>query len=122
MLAATAVICLARPAAAVDAAPLDLNTASVAEIEKLPGIGASKAQAIVARRDATPFRSVDELRDVKGIGDRLLEQLRPLVRVGGVGSVGAAGGADPVGRAPAGAVSAPSASTAGAGAARRGGS
>lgn len=60
---------------------VDLNTASVADLAALPGIGESKAKAIVAWREATPFRSVDELRDVKGIGDKMLEKLRPRLTV-----------------------------------------
>lgn len=59
------------------AGAIDLNTASIADLAALPGLGESKARAIVAWRDATPFRSVDELRDVKGIGDKMLEKLRP---------------------------------------------
>ncbi len=73
------------------AATVDLNTASVADLAALPGIGESKAKAIVAWREATPFRSVDELRDVKGIGDKMLEKLRPRLAVSQV--AGAAGAA-----------------------------
>ena len=67
------------------ASTVDLNTASVADLAALPGIGESKARAIVAYRDATPFRSVDELRDVKGIGDKMLEKLREHITVSQVG-------------------------------------
>ena len=84
---------------------IDLNTASVADLAALPGIGESKAKAIVAWREATPFRSVDELRDVKGIGDKMLEKLRPHLSVSQVAgavrakaetaSQSASGGASP---------------------------
>ncbi|MFM7737474.1 MAG: ComEA family DNA-binding protein [Alphaproteobacteria bacterium] len=73
------------------AGTVDLNTASVADLAALPGIGESKARAIVAWREATPFRSVDELRDVKGIGDKMLEKLRPHLAVSQVAA--ASGGA-----------------------------
>jgi len=62
---------------------LDLNAATAAELEDLPGIGPAKAQAIVAFRESVgPFRSVDDLLKVKGIGPKLLEQIRPFVRAG----------------------------------------
>jgi competence protein ComEA len=63
-------------------APVDLNTATDAQLDALPGIGPATAAAILAHRDANgPFRSVDDLLDVRGIGEAKLEQLRPLVRV-----------------------------------------
>ena len=55
---------------------ININTATTAELESLPGIGPSKAAAIVANR---PFSSIDDLERVPGIGARTLEQLRPLV-------------------------------------------
>lgn len=74
---------LAGDAGANDAARLDLNRATAAQLEALPGIGSSKAAAIVAAREqGGGFRSVDELEEVRGIGPALLEKLRPLVRVG----------------------------------------
>lgn len=60
--------------------PVHLNTATTAELEALPGIGPSLAQAIVAERSRLGgFRRIDDLRRVRGIGDRRFEQLRPLV-------------------------------------------
>jgi competence protein ComEA len=62
--------------------PVDLNTASETELEALPGIGPSLAQAIIATRTRLGgFRSVDELREVRGIGDRRFSDLQPLVTV-----------------------------------------
>ena len=62
------------------AAPVRLNSATATELEALPGFGPSLAAAIVAERERRGgFRSVDDLRSVHGIGDRRLEQLRPLV-------------------------------------------
>jgi competence protein ComEA len=63
-------------------APLDLNLATPAQLEALPGIGPSLARAIVAERErGGGFRSVDDLRRVRGIGDSRFSQLQPLVRV-----------------------------------------
>ena len=62
--------------------PVDLNRASAADLEALPGIGPALAQAIIDHREQNgPFRSVDGLADVRGIGPAKMEQLRPLVKV-----------------------------------------
>ena len=62
--------------------PIDLNRASAAELEALPGIGPAKARAIVKLRTARGrFGSVEELVDVRGIGPKTLARLRPLASV-----------------------------------------
>lgn len=62
---------------------LDLNTATVEQLDELPGIGPSTAQAIVDyRTQHGGFTSVEELDNVSGIGPATLEQIRPLVTVG----------------------------------------
>ena len=64
------------------AAPVDLNTASAAQLDALPGIGPVLAQRIVETRQAHgAFATVDELVEVPGIGDAVLEKVRSLVRV-----------------------------------------
>jgi competence protein ComEA len=61
---------------------VDLNTATVEQLDTLPGLGPVTAAAIVAWRDANGrFSSVDQLGDVDGIGPARLEKLRDLVRV-----------------------------------------
>jgi comEA protein len=61
---------------------IDLNRATAAELETLPGVGPAIAGAIVEHRDrAGGFRSVEELLDVSGIGPARLERLRDLVTV-----------------------------------------
>lgn len=63
---------------------INVNTASVAELDQLPGIGPVKAEQIIAHREANgPFTSIDELANVDGISPSLLETIRPLVRVSG---------------------------------------
>lgn len=63
-------------------APIDLNTATVEQLDALPGVGPVTAAAIVAWRAAHgKFSKVDELGDVDGIGPARLERLRPLVKV-----------------------------------------
>lgn len=62
---------------------VNINTASVQELSLLPGIGAKKAEAIVALRSTKPFTSVDDLNAIKGIGPKLVEKLRPFCTVQG---------------------------------------
>ena len=62
---------------------IDLNRASAAELEKLPGIGPSKAKAIVEHRtNAGPFRSPEDIMKVKGIGPKTYESIKDLIEVG----------------------------------------
>ena len=64
------------------AAPIDLNAASEADLDALPGVGPTTARAIVAYREAHgPFHQVDDLTDVQGIGPARLDALRELVKV-----------------------------------------
>lgn len=75
---------LGLPAWALAATPVDINKADAAAIAgALDGIGLSKAQAIVAWRDAHgPFKKVDDLRHVKGIGKTTIERNRAAIRLG----------------------------------------
>ena len=60
---------------------LDLNTASVEQLDGLPGVGPVTAQRIVEWRTRNGrFAAVDQLREVEGIGERRFAQLRGLVR------------------------------------------
>lgn len=63
--------------------PIDVNRASADEMVALPGIGPARAAAIIALRDARGgLGSLDELLDVKGIGPKTLERLRPFAVAG----------------------------------------
>ena len=72
----------ARAAESAADARVNLNTASAAELATLPGIGPAKAQAIVEHRAKAPFSSPDELRKVKGIGEKLYDSIRERITVG----------------------------------------
>jgi len=70
------------PEAGGPAARVDLNRATLAELDTLPGVGPATATAIIAWRDENGgFRRVDDLLEVPGIGPARLERLRALVRV-----------------------------------------
>ncbi|MEU6350634.1 ComEA family DNA-binding protein [Streptomyces sp. NPDC047072] len=72
---------VAGGAVGAGAAPVSLNTATVDQLDTLPGVGPVLAQHIVDyRTQHGGFRSVDELREVNGIGDRRFADLRDLVR------------------------------------------
>jgi competence protein ComEA len=63
---------------------LDLNAATLEQLLELPGIGESRAKAIVELRGRLgKFDKVEQLLEAKGIGDKVLEKLKPFVRVGG---------------------------------------
>ena len=62
--------------------PVDLNTATADQLDALPGVGPATAAAILAyRSEHGRFAAVDDLLEVRGIGDAKLEQLRPMVTV-----------------------------------------
>jgi competence protein ComEA len=59
---------------------MNVNTATLTELETIPGVGEALAKGIVAGR---PYASVDELEKVSGIGPKSLQELRPYVKVEG---------------------------------------
>jgi len=88
VLAALALACatFALPAQST----VNLNTASRDELVTVPGIGPAKAQAIVEHRKSHgPFKSVDDLKQVKGFRDKLVERLRPELTVAAAPAKGA---------------------------------
>ncbi|MBQ9756914.1 MAG: ComEA family DNA-binding protein [Clostridia bacterium] len=61
---------------------INLNTATASEFDSLPGIGKAKAAAIVKTREAmNGFRSIEDILNVEGIGDGILEEIKDMVFV-----------------------------------------
>lgn len=67
----------------IDDGLININSATAAELEELPRIGEALAGRIITFREENgPFRSIEDLGNVSGIGEKMLEALRPLVKVG----------------------------------------
>ena len=63
--------------------PIDLNRATAGELIQLPGVGEVIAKRIVDfREEHGPFKRVEDLMKVKGIGEKSLEKIRPYIRIG----------------------------------------
>lgn len=62
---------------------VNVNTATAAQLSLLPGVGPSRAEAIIRARERRPFRNVNELARVRGIGRATIIQLRPYVTTSG---------------------------------------
>jgi competence protein ComEA len=70
----------AKPAAA---AVVNLNSASTSDLQALPGIGAKTAERIVEYRQKNgPFKKVEELMNVRGVGEKNFLKLKPQITVG----------------------------------------
>lgn len=61
---------------------ININTASMAQLERLPGVGPATAEAIIKRRTMRKFMHVDDLMDIRGIGTKKLEKMRPYIECG----------------------------------------
>jgi len=59
---------------------ININTAGAKELQEVPGIGEKKAQAIISfRNENGPFKSIEDLTKVKGIGAKMLEKMKPYI-------------------------------------------
>ena len=73
----------ARSSSKASGAIVNLNTASVADLEQLPGVGAKTAERIIEyRQKKGPFKKVEELMNVQGIGEKSFLKLKPQITVG----------------------------------------
>jgi competence protein ComEA len=64
-------------------AKVNINTADAEQLATLPGIGVVKAEAIVKyRKDNGKFKNINDLKEVKGIGDKLIEKIKPEATTG----------------------------------------
>ena len=76
-----------RPESLLEGEVIDINTADVYDLQRLPGIGEKRARAIVDyREEHGPFASVDELDNVDGIGEGILSGLREYASAGPQGA------------------------------------
>ena len=74
----------ATSTAAAPAGPVNLNAATAAQFDALPGIGKSTAQRIVEYRQKNgAFKKIEELMNVKGVGEKSFLKLKPLITVSG---------------------------------------
>jgi len=62
---------------------ININTATSLQLSYLPGIGPSKAEAIISHRSKRPFKKVEDLMRIKGIGRKTFKKLRPYLAVKG---------------------------------------
>jgi competence protein ComEA len=74
---------MAAPVVAAGNDTININTASIDELTQLQKVGPKTAENIVAYRDANgPFKTVDDLKNVKGVGDKILELNKDRISVG----------------------------------------
>ena len=72
---------IAAQGAKAPAAPVNINRASLLELMQLPGVGPSRAEAIVQHRNQHPFRRTADLLRIKGLGRHTFIRLKPFVTV-----------------------------------------
>ena len=89
IVALASLLAVGAPLAAAER--VNLNTATQEELVALPGVGPAKAKAIIDYRTAHPFKTVDEVKNVRGIGDHLYESLKEKITVGAMASSAAPG-------------------------------
>ncbi|MCC7032851.1 MAG: helix-hairpin-helix domain-containing protein [Acidobacteria bacterium] len=86
VLATAPAVLAQQPPAASRSATIDLNSASIADLESLPGIGRRTAERILEyRQKSGGFKKIEELMNVKGIGEKSFLRLKPLIAVASKG-------------------------------------
>ncbi|MCA9658409.1 MAG: helix-hairpin-helix domain-containing protein [Myxococcales bacterium] len=88
---------LATPASAAPelAGTININTATAAELDLLPGVGPSIAAKVLAYRESRSFGDITHLLRVKGIGRKTFKKLKPFLTIDGETTLRAAGEAKP---------------------------
>ncbi len=72
----------ARPGAVKNDGAVNINTASMEELVQLPRVGTKVAERIVSYRETHGgFKSVEDIKTVQGIGEKIFEMIRPLISV-----------------------------------------
>lgn len=66
---------------AADAAKININTATMEQLQELPGVGPVTAQRIIDYRKKSPFAAPEELMEVKGIGQKTFDKLKHLITI-----------------------------------------
>ena len=66
---------------------ININTATKEQLMKISGIGKTKAEAIIEYREKTPFKTIDEIKNIKGIGDKKFDSLKEDLSVDGATDV-----------------------------------
>lgn len=62
---------------------ININTADATELDKIPGIGPARAADIITYRESHGgFKSIEEIKNIKGIGDKTFESMKDLITVG----------------------------------------
>ena len=74
-------LCFVTPDAYAGEQQININTATVEELISLPGVGKSIAQRIKKYREEHPFKSKEEIMEVKGIGKARFEKIKDLITV-----------------------------------------
>ena len=73
--------CINQPEVNNDHKKININKASKEDLETIPGIGESKALNIIKYRNNTPFKTIDDIKNVEGIGDSLFESIKEYLTI-----------------------------------------